>query len=205
MPRIRVIRVERPARSPRAMKPLVLALTGLFLALVVVGAGRVTPAAASGTGAVTATINVGSQVLSLTVSPSAISFCTPGSPLTFPNGTCLASSPIAVTYGSTSGHIDVNGADAVPQDNGTHWTLCGGGGAACTKSTNTPGLDQYELGTSSTFILTNTPQCDTAFNATCLPVSPGQTVNETYLLEGPASSTSSASTFTTTMTWTALP
>lgn len=182
-----------------------LVLGGLIVALAVVGIGRVHTASASGTGAVTATINVGSQVLSLTVSPSSISFCTPQSPLTFPNGTCIASAPVVVTYGTTSGHIDVNGADAVPQDSGTHWTLCGGSGAACTKANNTPGLDQYELGTSSNFILTNTPQCDTAFNDTCLPVSPGQPANETYLLEGPSSSTSSASTFTTTITWTALP
>lgn len=182
-----------------------LVLGGLIVALVVVGIGRVHTASASGTGSVTATINVGSQVLSLTVSPSSISFCTPQSPLTFPNGICSPSAPVVVTYGATSGHIDVNGADAVPQDSGTHWTLCGGSGPTCTKGGNTPGPDQYVLGTSSSFILSNTPQCDSAFGSTCLPVAPETPESEQYLLEGPSSSTSSASAFTTTITWTALP
>jgi hypothetical protein len=86
-------------------------------------------ALADTSGSVKVTINV--AVRSVSLSPTATDQCSGGAPLTFPNGRCN-STTITVTNGSAAGHIDVQGADAIPQDLATHWTLCGGTGPACT-------------------------------------------------------------------------
>jgi hypothetical protein len=210
--RIRIVRDERLAHRRLAHR------LGRFElgALVLVAAGLVTlpAAAASGTGSVSATINVGSNALSLTVSPSTFDYCTPTAPLTFPNGPCPASSDVTVTFGNVAGHVDVNGADAVPLGGGTHWTLCGGtsGGPACTGgASETPGVDQYAegefIGTTvpTNALLGNAPICDLGFGPTCGEATAGQSATEKYIMVGPSSSSSTASSFSTSITWTALP
>jgi hypothetical protein len=210
--------VRRWPYHPSASAALVAAALG---GIGLVGA---TPASASGTsGGTTASINVAAgAVRSVTVSPSATTFtacassagASSGTTLVFPNGTCLAG-PVTITNGSQPGHIDVQGSDAVPSDNGTRWTLClpmvGAPVVPCTGTANplTPGADQFAEeantanGTGSP-PLTNNPQCDTAFSAACA-ASSGQSASETLILLGPQSSSDPSASFTTVWTWTAVP
>jgi hypothetical protein len=200
-----------------------LAIAGAVVAAAFLAAGAALAAAPSGS--LTETIDVG--VRSLTVSPPAVSICSPASPLTSPNGDCPSSDFIAVTNGPVGGHIDVNGTDAVPSDGGTHWTLCSyyvdcaGPGFG---SGHLPGSDQYATGAYQTYdqfgdavgpFLENSPECDTSWSGlagarvsglgVCVPVSANQTASEYLYVRGPSSSTDQSPTFTTSVTWTAVP
>jgi hypothetical protein len=112
----------------------------------------VTSALASPSASVQETLYVG--VRSLTVSPSALSICSSGSPLTFPNGVC-DTPRLMIANGAVSDHIDASGADAVPSDSsGSTWTLCGGGPSGapiCSGPRGYPGPDQYAEGTGGIF------------------------------------------------------
>jgi hypothetical protein len=214
MVRVRLVRTHRPREllTGRSVGRLgVIAMLPVLLAAVALSAR---PASASSTGSVSATINVGSSALSLTVSPGSVSYCTAGSPLSFPNGQCTSSPDVTVTMGNVAGHIDVNGADAVPAGGGgTHWTLCGGstGAPSCTGSSGAPGADQYseaELIGGQIFLnsfLANTASCDIAFSGASCPAAANDSRSETFQLVGPSASTSSATSFTTSITWTAVP
>ncbi len=200
------VRVTRKRRSP-GVAPALAAL------VLVAGLGAL-PASALGDGSVSATINVGSSTLSLTVSPTSFDYCTTQNPLSFPNGTCTSSSNVTVTMGNVGGHVEVNGADAVPANGvGTSWTLCGGtaGAPSCTDTGGAPGADQYseiDLVGNQVFLngfLGNSPSCDLNFLGSDCVASPNQTESESFELIGPASSTTPASAFSTSITWTALP
>jgi hypothetical protein len=183
------------------------ALAGSLAAAVLIPAGLAT-AASSGT--VDETINVG--VLSVTVSTSAVTLCSSASPLTFPNGTC-ESPNITITNGTTPANIEVSGADAVPSDGGTEWTLCQvlkvSGPTPCDGSDN-PGADQYSeftQGGGPQLDGPGSPQCDTAFDPSPTPgcsASAGQSASESIGLTGPSSSTDPSSTFKSSVTWTAV-
>jgi hypothetical protein len=192
--------------------------------------GALPSGADSTSGSSTATVNI--AVRSVNVSPSTTTFnqcydangnLLPSAVLVFPFGMCqtIDTAAVTITNGSAPGHIDVQGADAIPSDNGTHWTLCGGaGGPACTSSISNalvagikyPGQDQFvELtsiggisGTLGTAPLTNSPQCDDQFGSSCVATS-GQATTESLVLQGPTASTDSSSSFTTVWTWTAVP
>jgi hypothetical protein len=187
--------------------PRRLALAGL--AALAVAAVPVGSALAATSGSVSETITV--AVRSVTVSPSSASLCSSASPLTFPNGRCQTSN-ITITNGSAAGHIDVNGADAIPADSGTHWTLCAGTVAPTCSGGGNAGQDQYRENTfnnSNTSIrpdLTNTPQCDTSFapGSACAAAA-GQSTKEFIAMTGPSASTDTSSTFTSSVTWTAVP
>jgi hypothetical protein len=164
--------------------------------------------AASSTGTVTETINIG--VRSLTVSPTSAAMCTPANPLTFPNGNC-GSSTITITNGPAGGHVDVQGASALPSDNsGNGWALCGTAGNNCTGgNATTPGADQYlEQVTPANGgfgpALSTIPVCDTAFSAGCVSI-PGEVGAEAITLTGPSSSSDQSTTFNSSVTWTAAP
>ena len=210
--RVRVVRERRPREFRTAHRACrFAALLALPLLLVTVALTPL-PASASSGSSVSATINVGASALSLTVSPSAVSYCTANTPLSFPNGQCTSSPDVTVTMGNVGGHIDVNGADAVPSGfASTHWTLCGGstGAPSCTGSGGAPGKDEYseaELITGQIFTnsyLANTASCDIAFGNSC-PAAANDSRSETYQLVGPAASTAAASSFTTSITWTAV-
>lgn len=226
--RVRIVRLEtthRPKFSEgstfRRLLPLaisVLALTGL----------TTTPALAASSGSSTATINVApAATRSMTVSPTTFTFstnCAGG--LTFPNGVCdLGTFPssaksvggITVANTGAAGHIDVNGANAIPSDAGTAWILCDPAApVTCTGSGSIPGANQFDLsttgwngtsGTSSTN-LSSTPACDSAFNAgnadKCSAATGASQVEEISLV-GPTSTTDTSSSFTTIITWTAVP
>jgi hypothetical protein len=134
--------------------------------------------------------------------------------LAFPNGTCSTNGVVTITNGTQVGHIDVQGADAIPSDSGTHWTLCGGTGASCTGTGGAkPGQDQFEQGTTNATAtptpvpMTTSPACDIEFDGTagdCVAGS-GQSQSEDLFLVGPSASTDTSASFTTTVTWTAVP
>lgn len=224
--RLSVSRDARPPaayRAPRARRRLAVVVATSTLAL---GLGATPAAASSSTGSATATVNVG--VRALTVSPGNVTFDTcdtnsgqpTGSVLSFPDGICLTVSlgnNVTVTNGQVPDHIDVQGADAIPADLGTHWTLCDGpaaaGGLACTGAGSNPGQDQFtELATNGAFsspILTIQPQCDTDFATSGSPgtcaAGVGTQAQEQLHLGGPSSSTDTSTSFTTVWTWTAVP
>jgi hypothetical protein len=173
---------------------------------------------------ISATINVvPPAVKSVTVSVSTLTYgnCTGGSStanqLGFPNGGCTTST-YTVTNGNTAAQIDVTGADAVPSSGGTHWTLCGGGGAggppACTGAGAAAGQDQYlefvinpAFTTAGQTTLANSPQCDGAFwnsNTACGTSAANTSASEHLQANGPSVSTDGSSTFTTTVTYTAV-
>lgn len=182
------------------------------------------PAAANADGSTTATIDV--AVRSVTVSPTAVTYSpcfddngtSTGSVLVPPDGACGAG-PLTVTNGGAPSNIEVNGSDAVPVDNGTHWVLCGSASPAtsCAQGAFTPGQDQYLEQTEhylasgsprSGPFLSNSPACDTAFGDPSAPscaAAPNQATQETLGMTGPSSSTDPSGTFSTVITWTAAP
>jgi hypothetical protein len=230
--RVSLIRGELPpvgvrpqihrARRRTWRAPVVAAAASAFA----IAVATALPASADSSGSSTATVNI--AVRSITVSPGTTTFDTcvnntdqsTGSALTFPNGICQTSSAnqVTITNGTNPGHIDVQGSDAIPSDNGTHWTLCGGtGGPTCTGSSGgfcgpshlLGGQDQFQecdvSGSDSLSpILTTAPQCDTGFAAACA-ASAGQSQVEILGMDGPTASTDTSTSFTTVWTWTAVP
>jgi hypothetical protein len=228
--RIRIVRVETPDRSSPARRhgwrPLTLAIA--VMALVGISAA---PALAASTGSGTATINIVPAVYSVTVSPATFSFglcstrlgASTGSSLGFPDGYCYYgtgtstyTTGVTITNTGAAGHIDVNGSNAVPSDAGTPWTLCSEQGGTCTYLSGGlyyPGANQFQLGnladpdgSNAYTIISNSPACDEAFDASvgCSAAS-GASQIEGLEMTGPESSTDTSSTFTTTLTWTAGP
>jgi hypothetical protein len=163
-------------------------------------------------------------VTSVTLSVSSDSYtnCVYGSStsaqLGFPNGACVAADPIVVTNGTAAATIMVTGADMVPQDGATHWTLPPAPGVfnGCPV---TPGADQYcetlalgpgpDSGPAEALqqylSLANTATCDVTFTGFfgCGTAQPGQASNEFLAMTGPSSSTDASGSFSTTITWTA--
>jgi hypothetical protein len=196
----------------RHLFTICLAAAPLLTVPLIMGMGG--PAQAASSGSSTATVNIATR--SVTVTPSSLTFdsCSDnntnstGTYLTYPNGDCLTTGTVTVTNGNQPSHIGVSGADAIPADNGTHWTLCGGNGTGCTNS-GFPGQDQFgEQGHSpsgSSPYLTSLPQCDTSFSAACAATA-GQG-NSLIRLEliGPSASTDPSLSFSTVWTWTAFP
>jgi hypothetical protein len=198
--------------SPVGLKP---ALGALLLAGVIAALGSV-PASASGPANLSVSVlSTSAPVKSVTLNIGNDSYtnCTggnsTGTAIGYPNGHCTGTSPVQITNGSAAATILVNGADMVPSNNGTHWTLCGAsGGPACTGSL--PGLDQYSEAISSSLsgvplqLLGNTTVCDTIFDSACTGSGPNVQQTEYLAITGPSSSSESAGlTWTSTITWTA--
>lgn len=211
-------KTPRTSRRVRWAPPLAAA------AVVGLGVASALPvAAASTSGSSTGTVNVTPPaVRSITVSPSSFTFGAchdnannpTGSYLSFPNGYCYidnSGTGITITNGTASSHIDIQGADAIPSDAGTHWTLCTAGTTACTGSGGEPGQDQFaersDISGQESPWLTASAQCDSAFDApnTSCAATAGQAATETLTLVGPSGSTDPSTTFTTVWTWTAVP
>ncbi len=173
--------------------------------------GSIASASALGAGttsaSLTATIPVAPPpVMSVTLSASSDAYgscVTPSGPtpgLAFPNGQCNTPT-FTATAGTASEDIDVQGSNAVPSDGGTQWTLF---------PTADPGANQfYELthenssGSTGT-ILSDTPACDLAFDDGCAATAGEIGLPEELEMLGPSSSSDSSSSFTTTVTWTAV-
>lgn len=204
----------------------------VWLAAAVIGllAGPAIPAAAATNPApLSVSVSVVPQaVKSVTLSVSSTTYtnCVYGSStstqLGFPNGACQAAdNPIKVTNGTAPATILVNGANMVPADNGTNWTLASGGTIGYTSASPppAPGANQYlettssapgydlgaQIGSGFFQALSNTATCDLEFPA-CAGTQtspPGASENEYLAMSGPSSSTDLSSTFATTVTWTA--
>jgi hypothetical protein len=227
--RIKIVRVQ-VANRPSTLKQIAWRRHAvLVVSVVAMGGFLAAPALAANSGSGTATINVAPAVLSVSVSPSTFNLCPTGSPLTIPNGSCAFGTlpstgqsvgGVLVTNTGVAGHIDSNGANAVPSDSGTPWTLCVPF-ANCGSASANPGANQFTIQTDGfyngagvsgydTNDLTNTPACDDTFSAggttagSC-SAAHGASEDEQVNIFGPASSTDTSSVFTTVLTWTAVP
>lgn len=195
---------SRLTRRTRILTVAVVTLTTAMLA---------GPALAATSQSNVSTVNVAPPaLLSLTVSspdPSVFANCTGGSDptsLAIPGGQCSVGGVVnnatvgGVTIAMTGvdGQVFVNGAGAVPSDNGTPWAI----GAAAAPDTYTEYVDN-NFGESTD--LSATPSCDTSYNdGTC--TARNGTAEEEYLTLGaPTSTTNASPTFAVTTTWTAVP
>jgi len=202
-------------------------VAGLAALVCVVALVPVEAAFGDSGGSVNETIYVSQPLRSVSVATGSgeagVEICSNSQPVTFPNDHCPASDYVTVTNGPVAGAIDVQGADAVPSDGGTHWQLCGGpGGTDCSGaandgvseaplggSANYPGQDQYQEETEDeggdSPALTNNPQCDTAYYGMNCQASAGQAISESIVFLGPSASTDPSGTFTSSIMWTAVP
>ena len=217
-PRRRPYGAHRRSRRLRWVTPLASLVT-----VSVLGATSVVPVSASTSGTCTGTVNITPPpVRSITVAPSSFIFgacydhanSSTGSNLSFPNGYCYINNSgagLTITNGTASSHIDIQGADAVPSDAGTHWTLCTVGITSCTGAANEPGQDQFgersDVGGQEGPWLSTSAQCDTAFDAptSSCAATAGQVTTETLTLVGPSGSTDTSTQFSSVWTWTAAP
>jgi hypothetical protein len=163
-------------------------------------------------------------VKSVTISVGSTSYtkCVYGSStsaqLGFPNGACVAADPIVVTNGTAPATITVTGADMVPQDVATHWTLLPAPGVFngcpvmpgadqyCDTLALSPGPDSGPAEAPQQYLsLANTATCDVTFTGFlgCGTAQPGQASNEFLAMTGASSSTDASGSFSTTITWTA--
>ncbi|HEY1625282.1 MAG TPA: hypothetical protein VGG16_15940 [Streptosporangiaceae bacterium] len=149
-----------------------------------------------------------------------------GNTLGYPNGSCTVgtigvneSFPITVTYTGIPGSVYVSGSGAAPADNGTGWTLCSPPGSpqgqsACTGVQGLPGNDQYMVmnfaeAVENAEVLTATPACDKEFDshggcAATPQEFKNQAQHEGLLLTGPKSWNDHSTSWTMTVTWTAV-
>lgn len=146
--------------------------------------------------------------------------------LGYPNGSCTVGAigvneqfPITVTYTGIPGSVDVSGSDAVPADSGTEWTLCSPPGSphgqnACAGAQGLPGDDQYMVmnfaeAVQNAEVLTVTPACDQEFDshggcAATPQEFQHQVQHEGLLLTGPRAWDDHSTSWTMTVTWTAV-
>ena len=146
--------------------------------------------------------------------------------LGYPNGSCTVGAigvnetfPITVTYTGIPGSVYVSGSSAVPADNGSEWTLCSPPGSpanqtACTGTQGLPGDDQYMVmnfaeAVENAGVLTTTPSCDKEFDshggcAATPQEFQTQVQHEGLLLTGPKSWSDHSTSWTVTVTWTAV-
>ncbi len=197
--------------------------------LVVVGIGAVNSAKPNPnpSASTNATVNVIASMRSITVTPGAVTFkhCNGGAgdnPSTstqigYPNGTCSvgrtsASGPLPITIKNTGplSTIKVSASNASPSGSGPKWQLCGGpSDPGCTSGTK-PGENQFEAWTTAKgmprAVLTGSAGCDHDFaaGASCV-ARRGQAGHEGIYLIGPASFSSTSTSYTITVTWMAAP
>ena len=146
--------------------------------------------------------------------------------LGYPNGSCTVGAigvnqtfPITVTYTGIPGSVYVSGSNAVPADNGADWTLCSppgspAGQTACTGTQGLPGADQYMVmnfaeAVENAGVLTTAPACDKEFDGhggcTATPLEfQNQVQHEGLVLTGPKSWSDHSTSWTVTVTWTAV-
>jgi hypothetical protein len=144
----------------------------------------------------------------------------------YPNGSCYVGGigvnqtfPITVTYTGLPGNVYVSGSNAVPADAGTQWNLCspqGQGRPTCSGSQGLPGADQYMIMNTAREVtnasaLTTTAACDQEFDVVasggCAAAPPElgkQTQHEGLRLTGPRTWNDHSTSWTMTITWTAV-
>lgn len=172
------------------------------------------PAGAQDSADATGTVAV--QIRSISVSVTSFDFdtCTlddvdSEGKLSFPNGRCRGP-VITVTNGEAPSNVNVRATDFEGSDGGSTWALCAVAGPACTGSGG-PGVDEASLQVNSadfglSFLVTTTDRCDANFLAAgeCV-ADPGQQEQEVLDVIGPEGTTNGSASFSTTVTWSALP
>ncbi|HEY5990661.1 MAG TPA: hypothetical protein VIV12_30345, partial [Streptosporangiaceae bacterium] len=116
--------------------------------------------------------------------------------------------PLLVTYNGPTGMVQVKASNAVPDNGGPGWQLCGPGTSACNGPNGKPGLDQFRLQTFSRegplgfTYLTRQWQCDTQFNSGgYCTATRGLSQREGALIIGPKWTYTPSTTYTVTVTW----
>jgi hypothetical protein len=200
----------------------------LAVPVVLAGCGAAAaPQGSSNPAAIKLTLHTVSDVRSAVVSPNSGTFtnCYGGSAtdhtpstsklLGFPDGNCLFF-PITVTNQGIPAHIEVYASDAAASDGNGQWTLCNRGGhpaVSCTGPGGGPGLNQYMLANYNPVLqrtysagLTGNLSCDHVFNLSraCWARHGGQQP-EGIKITGPSQTTDTATTWTMTVTWFAVP
>jgi hypothetical protein len=151
-------------------------------------------------------------VRSITVSPTSLRYgpcqggTSHGSVLGFPNGACAGLAVTVTNTGSTT-RIGVLATVATPSGGGTAWTLCGAPvGPPCAGSL--PGVDQFVQrvkGPNGSLILALSLQCDATVGTRC-QLAAGVSVAQSLSIIGPSSSSNAkATTYSTSITWEAIP
>lgn len=148
-----------------------------------------------------------------------------GKQLGYPNGSCWVGQteitpryPITVTYTGLPGQVYVSGTNAAPGDGGTPWTLCNpqtqSQSTSCSGSQGLPGTDQYWIMNFAPKVinaapLTTTASCDMEFDpgggCDATPPEFGKQVqHEGLVLTGPRTWDDHSTSWTMTITWTAV-
>ena len=206
---------------------------GALLGLTACGSASAPPAGAGKGASIAVSLKVVPTIRSVTISPAKAKFgdCHGGyaylntastsGALGYPNGHCWLGSPktsfpITITNTGIASYMYVNGANAVPSDGLTEWSLCNPGSkpaVACTSNSGmSPGKNQYVVQNFSPNRklnyagLTNTVACDPEFGLTsgCWSTY-GQSQREGLLLIGPAEIDDTSTSWTVTITWTPVP
>ncbi len=221
----------RPGRTRRSRSRAAIALVAVA-GLAACSTGPSSAGTPGGSSSIAISLKVVPTVVSVTVSPSKESFgaCSGGNAsvntgstpaaLGFPNGTCWVgksgpggSYPISITNTGVAATIDVNGTNAVPSDGGTQWGLCNLGAhpaAACSNDGGKlPGNNQYVVqnfaaGSENSAGLTGSRVCDSEFAAGGCSAVQGNAQQEGIELTGPASTADQSTSWTVTITWTAV-
>jgi hypothetical protein len=207
---------------------VLLAVTGLAAC----GTSVPTTAGAPGEGSgIAISLNVVPTLIKVSVSPSSASFtnCSGGNAnvntastpyaLGFPNGQCWlgtpgpnGSTPITITNTGVAADVYVSGANAVPSDGGTQWSLCNLGtspAVACSGGGGSPGTNQYVAQNFTSGLinpagLTNAMACDALFAGGQCLAGQGNSQSEGIKLTGPASSSDHSTSWTVTIRWIAV-
>jgi hypothetical protein len=136
--------------------------------------------------------------------------------------------PITVTYTGIPGKVLVSGSNAVPADNGAQWSLCNPNistagtssssttAPSCAGSNGLPGMNQYTVtnfasGVAYANPLSTNASCDQEFDAVptggCTATPPelqSQVQHEGLVLTGPETWDDHSTSWTITVTWTAV-
>ena len=212
---------------------LALLAAGALVGLAGCGSASPPPTGAGKGTSIAVSLKVVPTIRSVTISPAKAKFgdCHGGyaylntastsGALGYPNGHCWlgapkASFPITITNTGIASYMYVNGANAVPSDSGTEWSLCNPGSkptVTCTSNNGlSPGKNQYvvqnfapnrKLNAAG---LTNALACDPEFGLTsgCWSTY-GQSQREGLLLTGTAEIDDTSTSWTVTITWTPVP
>ena len=221
------LRLERRPRRWTGRAPLAVTAAAAMLALVVLAA----PAGADTSASVTATVSVLVRSVSATPSTFAFNKCffpnnKPAGPfasLPFPNGNCGVSPDayvITLSFGAAPSSLAMSATNFSPSDGGTPWTFCAEfssnvradlpacAGPALSTTRRLPGTDQVQLNLSTPLgvqgtDVSNTPYC--AFGGTRCAERSGGTDSVWPVIEGPNTTTDASLTFSSTITFYAMP
>lgn len=161
----------------------------------------------------TGTVQISAEIRSVTVEPEAFEFpwCwsatdreTEG--LTFPNGRCQ-STPLVVTNGDAPAHVFVHASPFEGSEGGPTWAIVSASSLPGEDEATIELFTQGEDGGSASDV----NGCDANWTPTntepgerCA-AEPGQSLEEFVHVTGPSASTNASPSFSTTITWTAMP